>query len=368
VLAMIVTMFPDAKAQAKALGVYGFVASAGGSIGLLAGGALTSAMNWHWIFLVNLPIGVATGLLALRYVDACPGFGTGRADIPGAVGLTGGLMLGVYTILEVERYRWASLHTIGLGAVALALVVAFVVRQARIAEPLMPLRLFKSRNVTGTNVIQPLLVAGMFGMFFLGALYLQGILHYDAIGVGLAFLPTTLVMGAMSLRFAQPLTVRFGPRNVLIASMLIVVVGLLLFVRTPTHADYWTDLLPPFLLVGLGVGACFPAMMGLAMSGATPADAGLASGLINTTAQLGGAIGLAVMNTFAASRTKHLEASGHAHAAALNGGYHLAYAIGVGLLIVAVVTSVVVLRSPAPASAPAPVDDAARDDLGLAVE
>ena len=358
VLAMIVTMFPEPKEQAKALGVYGFVASAGGSIGLLAGGALTSAINWHWIFLVNLPIGVITGLLAIRVVDTCPGFGTGRADIPGAVMLTGGLMLGVYTILEVERYDWGSLHTIGLGAVSVALVAAFVVRQARIAEPLMPLRLFKSRNVTGTNIIQPLLVAGMFGMFFLGALYLQGILHYDAIGVGLAFLPTTIVMGAMSLRFAQPLTVRFGPRNVLIASMVFVVVGLLLFVRTPTHANYWTDLLPPLVLVGLGVGACFPAMMGLAMSGATPSDAGLASGLINTTAQLGGAIGLAVMNTFAASRTKHLKATGHSDAAALNGGYHLAYGIGAALLIVAVVVAVTVLRAPA-APVAEPVGDAA---------
>ena len=360
ILAMIVTMFPEPREQAKALGVYGFVASAGGSIGLLAGGALTSAINWHWIFIVNLPIGVITGALALRVVDRCPGFGSGRADIPGAVVLTGGLMLGIYAIVEVERYGWASLHTIGLGAVSVALVAGFVVRQARIAEPLMPLRLFRSRNVSGANIVQPLLLAAMFGMFFMGALYLQGVLHYDAFGVGLAFLPTTIVMGAMSLRFAEPLAARFGPRNLLIASLVIIGVGLLLFIRTPTHANYWTDLLPPFLLVGLGVGACFPALMGLAMSGATPSDAGLASGLVNTTAELGGAIGLAVMNTFAASRTEHLRRPGTSEAAALNGGYHLAYGIGTALLVVAVVVAVTVLRTvTAPAESLIDADESA---------
>jgi EmrB/QacA subfamily drug resistance transporter len=356
VLAMIVTMFPEPKEQAKAMGVYGFVASAGGSIGLLAGGALTSAINWHWIFLINLPIGVATGAMALKYVSVCPGFGKGRADVLGAVVLTGGLMLGIYAIVEVQKYGWASLHTIGLSAIAVALVAGFIARQAKIAEPLMPLRLFRSRNVSGANVIQPLLLAAMFAMFFLGALYLQGILGYDAIGVGLAFLPTTIVMGGMSLYFAQPLAMRFGPRNVLIASLVVIAVGLLLFVRVPTHANYWTDLLPPFLLVGLGVGACFPALMGLAMSGATPSDAGLASGLVNTTAQLGGAIGLAVMSTFAASRTAHLKASGHSEAAALNSGYHLAYGIGTALLVLAVVIALGVLRQ-----GPAMVHEAAPD-------
>jgi EmrB/QacA subfamily drug resistance transporter len=365
VLGMIVTMFPEPREQAKALGVYGFVASAGGSIGLLAGGALTSAINWHWIFLVNLPIGIVTGVLALRVVDPCPGFGTGRADIPGAATLTGGLMLGVYTILEVERYGWGSLHTIGLGVVSVALVAAFVARQTRIAEPLMPLRLFRSRNVSGANIVQPLLVAGMFGMFFLGALYLQKVLHYDAIGVGLAFLPTTIVMGAMSLRFAEPLTARFGARAVLIASLVIIAAGLALFTRTPAHADYWTDLLPPLLLVGFGCGACFPALMGLAMSGATPSDSGLASGLVNTTAELGGAIGLAVLNTLAAGRTKNLLAGGASEASALNGGYHLAYAVGALLLVAAAVAAVVLLR-PADAPAESLVDaDEAADEAAV---
>ena len=205
ILGMIVTMFPEPREQAKAIGVYGFVASAGGSIGLLAGGALTEAINWHWIFFVNIPIGIVTALLAIRLVEDRPGIGLkAGADIPGAVLLTGGLMLGVYTILQVTEQGWGSAQTLALGAVSIALLAAFVVRQARIANPLMPLRLFRSRNVSGANLVQALLVVGMFGMFFLGALYMQQILGYDALEVGLAFLPSTIVMGAMSLRFSGP--------------------------------------------------------------------------------------------------------------------------------------------------------------------
>src|SRR6266550_3384111 len=207
ILGMIVTMFPEPRELAKAIGVYGFVASAGGSIGLLAGGVLTAAINWHWIFFVNLPVGVVTGFLAVRLVENRDGIGLRKgADVPGATLMTGGLMLGVYTILQVGQKGWASVQTVGLGAVAVALLAAFVLRQARIANPLMPLRLFRSRNVAGANVVQALMVAGMFGMFFLGALYLQQVVGYDALQVGLAFLPATIVMGAMSLRFSGPVT------------------------------------------------------------------------------------------------------------------------------------------------------------------
>ena len=212
VLGMIVTMFPQAREQAKAIGVYTFVAVAGGSIGLLLGGVLTEAINWHWIFFVNLPIGVATAVAARRLVDDSPGLGLEKgADLPGAALLTGGLMLLVYTILEVEQQGWGSAQTLGLGAVAIALLAAFLLRQSRIANPLMPLRLFHSANVSGANVIQALLMVGMFGMFFLGALYMQRLLGYDALEVGLAFLPTTLMMGAMSLRFAPRVSLRLRP-------------------------------------------------------------------------------------------------------------------------------------------------------------
>jgi EmrB/QacA subfamily drug resistance transporter len=345
ILGMIVMMFPAPRDRAKAIGVYGFVASAGGSIGLLAGGALTQAINWHWIFFVNLPVGLATAFLATRLVEDRDGIGLGEgADIPGAVLLTSGLMLGVYTILEVDKQGWGSTRTVGLGAISIALQAAFLLRQARIPNPLMPLRLFRSRNVAGANVVQALLVAGMFGMFFLGALYMQRILHYDALQVGLAFLPATIAMGTMSLRFSDRLTMRFGPKVTLIPSLVLIGVGLLLFARTPVHGSYVTDLMPPMVLLGIGAGLGFPSLATLAMSGATASDSGLASGLVNTSVQVGGAIGLAVLATLASERTKGLGADGESTAAALNSGYHLAYLIGAGLVAVAVVIAVTSLR------------------------
>jgi EmrB/QacA subfamily drug resistance transporter len=346
ILGMIVTMFPEPREQAKAIGAYTFVAVAGGSIGLLAGGVLTETINWHWIFFVNLPIGLATALLALRLVDAPKGLGLEHgADVLGAALLTSGLMLGVYTILEAGERGWGSLHTLGLGGLAIALVAAFVARQARIANPLMPLRLFRSRNVSGANAVQALLVVGMFGMFFLGALYLQRILGYDALEVGLAFLPWTIVMGAMSFRFTARLNMRFGPRATLIPALVVVAAGMLLFARTPVDGRYVTDVLPSMILMGFGTGLAFPSLMTLAMSGATPRDSGLASGLVNTSVQVGGAIGLAVLATLATERTDGLLAHGEPAASALNSGYHLAYLIGAALVAVAIALAVTVLRS-----------------------
>jgi EmrB/QacA subfamily drug resistance transporter len=346
ILGMIVTMFPEPREQAKAIGIYTFVAVAGGSIGLIVGGVLTQAINWHWIFFVNLPIGVATALAALRLVDGREGIGLGKgADIPGAVLLTGGLMLGVYTILEVEQQGWGSTQTLGLGGVAIALIAAFLVRQAKAANPLMPLRLFRSRNVSGANLVQALLVVGMFGMFFLGALYMQRVLGYDALEVGLAYLPTTLVMGTMSFRFSAQLNMRYGPKATLIPSMVAIGAGLLLFARTPVEASYVVDLLPPTVLIGLGAGLAFPSLMTLAMSGATPQDSGLASGLVNTSVQVGGAIGLAVLATLASERSDSALAQGETAASALNSGYHLAYLVGAALIGVALVVALRVFRT-----------------------
>ena len=352
ILGMIVTMFPEPREQAKAIGVYGFVASAGGSIGLLAGGALTEAINWHWIFFINIPVGIVTAFLATRLVADNPGIGLkAGADLPGAVLLTGGLMLGVYTILQVSEQGWGSTRTLGLGAVSIALVAAFVARQARIANPLMPLRLFRSRNVAGANVVIALLVVGMFGMFFLGALYLQRILGYDPLEVGLAFLPSTIVMGTMSLKLSGPLAMRYGPKATLLVSLVSIGLGLLLFSLTPVDATYVTQVMPATILIGIGAGLGFPSLMGLAMSGATPSDSGLASGLINTSVQVGGAIGLAALATLASERTDVLRAGGHSVDAALNGGFHLAYLIGAGLVAVAIVAALSVLRSGSPAAA-----------------
>jgi EmrB/QacA subfamily drug resistance transporter len=352
ILGMIVTLFPEPREQAKAIGVYGFVASAGGSIGLLLGGALTQAISWHWIFIINLPIGLATAYGALRLVEGRPGIGLKEgADIPGAALITSSLMLGVYTILGITEHGWGSSQTLILGAISLALGAGFITRQARIENPLMPLRLFRSRNVAGANLIQSLLVAGMFGMFFLGALYLQRILGYDALQVGLAFLPATIVMGTLSLGFSEKLIMRFGPKTTLIPGVIAVGIGLLLFARTPVDGTYFADLLAPMLLVGLGVGTAFPALMTLAMSGATPEDSGLASGIVNTSMQVGGAIGLAVLATLATERTDSKLADGAGQLAALNAGYHLAYIVGAALVAIATVVAVTVLR---PVEMPSP--------------
>jgi EmrB/QacA subfamily drug resistance transporter len=359
ILGMIVTMFPEPANQAKALGVYGFVASAGGSIGLLLGGVLTDAISWHWIFMINLPIGVVVGYLALRLVPDREGIGLREgADYPGAALATVSLMLGVFTILQIVEWGWGDPRTLGGLAVAAVLFAVFIHRQATIANPLMPLRLFHSRNVVGANTLQALLVAGMFGMFFLGALYLGRVLEYSPLEVGLAFLPTTLVMGTLSLGFSEKLIMRFGPKTTLIPGVSAVAIALLLFARTPVDGDYLTDLLPPFLLIGAGVGTSFPAIMTMAMSGATPEDSGLASGLVNTSMQVGGSIGLAVLATLSTERTEALEADGIAEAAALNSGYHVAYLIGAGLAAIAVLIAIFVLRQPEmPPGHGAPAED-----------
>ncbi len=346
ILGMIVTMFPEPREQARAIGIYAFVASAGGSIGLLAGGVLTQAITWHWIFFINLPIGIATAALALRLLHADRGAGLGRgADVAGAFLVTGALMLLVYTIVDpAAELGWGAPRTVGLGAAALGLLAAFVAREATAANPLMPLRIFRSRNVAGANAVQALSVAGMFAVFFLGALYLQRVLGYDALQTGLAFLPTTLIMGALSLRFTAVLIGRIGARRTLLPGLVLVMAALFLFTRAPVDGHYVMHVLPVMALLGAGAGLAFPALMTLAMSGATPADAGLASGLVNTTAQVGGAIGLAVLATVAATESRGRLAGGESVAAALNGGYHLAYLVGAGLLLAALAVAALVLE------------------------
>ncbi|HST54719.1 MAG TPA: MFS transporter [Solirubrobacteraceae bacterium] len=369
ILGMIVTMFPEPREQAKAIGVYAFVASAGGSVGLLAGGVLTQSINWHWIFFVNLPIGIATAVMAVRLLDRDKGLGIGAgADIPGATLITSALMLGVYTIVKpAADDGWGSSTALGLGAVSLALLVAFVLREAHARTPLMPLRIFRSRNVSGANAIQALSVAGLFSIFFMGALYLQRVLHYDALETGLAFLPVTIVMGGLSVRFSEPLISRFGARNLLFPGLGLILIGLLIFTQTPVHGVYVINVLPVMILLGAGAGTCFPALMTLAMSGATPSDAGLASGLVNTMAQVGGALGLAVLATLSSSRTNHLIHSGETTPSALTSGYHLAFYVGAALVVASMVVAAVVVQPAEQAQAhTAPETDlvADADDTG----
>jgi EmrB/QacA subfamily drug resistance transporter len=345
ILGMIVTMFPKPGEQAKAIGVYSFVASAGASIGLLSGGVLTQALDWHWIFFVNVPIGIVTLFAALRMVPRDVGLGLRHGfDAAGAVLVTGALMLGVYAIVGAETHGWASGRTLGLGVVALALLAAFVWREATASTPLLPLRIFRSRNVSGANVVQALLVSGALGMFFLAVLYLQRVLGFDALETGVAFLPVSLAIGALSLGFSARLNLRFGARAVLVPGMVLVALGLAWLTRAPVDGSYAVDVLPAMLLLGIGAGVSFPALMTLAMSGANEADAGLASGLVNTTMQVGGALGIAVLATLASSRTDSLQRAGAGAADALTGGYHLAFTVSAVLVAVGALVAATVLQ------------------------
>jgi EmrB/QacA subfamily drug resistance transporter len=346
ILGMIVVMFPEPRDRAKAIGVYGFVASAGGSVGLLAGGVLTQSINWHWIFFINIPIAIVTASLAMRLIERDKGIGfAGGADILGALLITTSLMLGVYTIVKpAAEYGWGSGRALALGAASLALLVAFVVREARAKNPLIPLRIFRSRNVSGANAIQALTVAGMFGLFFMGSLYLQRVLGYDALQIGFSFLPATLIMGVLSFRYSEPLIMRFGARRALLTGLVLVAAGLALFTQAPADGTYVANVLPAMVVVGFGIGVSFPSLMSLAMSGATRADAGLASGLVNTTAQVGGALGLAVLATLSTTRSDDLIAGGAGTASALTSGYHLAFLIGAILVVAGIVVGLVVLQ------------------------
>jgi EmrB/QacA subfamily drug resistance transporter len=348
ILGMIVTMFTDPREQAKAIGVFAFVASAGGAVGLLAGGVLTQSINWHWIFFINVPIGIATAALARRYVAADPpGARIGGVDALGALLVTAALMLGVYTIVSpAADYGWQSGRTLGIAAAAVALLLGFVAREATAARPLMPLRIFRSRNVTGANLIQILGAAGMFGTFFLGALYVQKVLGYDPIEIGFAFLPVSVLMGLISVRYSERLIGRFGARRLAATGMTLIAIALALLALTPTHGAYWLHLFPALALIGVGAGVGFPPLMGLAMSGATAEDAGLASGLVNTTGQVGGALGLAVLATVTSARTADLEAAGHSAAVALTGGYHLGFWISAGLVLLSAGVAQTVLPRP----------------------
>ena len=345
-LGMIVTMFPEPREQARAFGVYSFVASAGASIGLLAGGILTQLISWHWIFFVNVPIGIVAVLLSWRLIDSDRGLGLGRgADGVGAVLVTAALMLGVYTIVGTSTYGWGSVRTVSLGVVSVLLLAGFIARQATAKNPLLPLQIFRPRAVWGANLIQFFLVAGMLGFFFMSSLYLQRVVGLNPLEIGFAFMPVALTIGALSLGVSARVTTRFGARRVLLPALALVAAGFALYIRVPVQSTYVIDLLPGMLLLGVGAGLVFPSLATLAMSSATESDSGLASGLLNTTAQVGGALGLAVLATVAASQTAQLLANGESAASALTGGFRMVFAISTGLLLAGILLSGTVLRN-----------------------
>ena len=328
-LSLIMNLFTEPADRAKAMGVFGFVMAGGGSIGVLLGGVLTDLLSWHWIFLVNVPIGIAVYALCLRLLPADRGQATsGRLDVAGAVLVTSALILAVYAIVNGNDKGWTSVQTLGLLVSSAVLLTSFLVLESRVSAPLMPLAILKLRNVATANVVGVFWAAAMFAWFFLSALYLQLVLGYSPLQVGLAFLPANLIMGAFSIGLSAKLVMRFGIKVPLATGLLLAAVGLLLFARAPVEGNFLVDVLPAMILLGCGAGMAFNPVLLAAMSDVEPSESGLASGVVNTAFMMGGALGLAILASLAASRTSSLKSSGEGALAALNGGYHLAFLVG----------------------------------------
>jgi EmrB/QacA subfamily drug resistance transporter len=328
-LSLMMTLFTDPTERAKAMGVFGFVASGGGSLGVLLGGILTDLLDWHWIFLVNVPVGILVVVLTLVVISgARVATGVQRLDVAGAVTVTASLMIAVYAIVNGNDVGWLTGRTLGLLAISAVLLALFLGIEARVRSPLVPLRLFRLRNIAVSNTVGVLWAGAMFAWFFLTALYLQLVLGYSPLQVGLAFLPGNLIMGAMSIGLSAKLVLRFGIRPPLTAGLLFAAVGLLLLARAPVDGNFAMDVLPSMILLGLGAGIAFNPVLLAAMSDVEPTESGLASGLVNTSFMMGGALGLAVLASLAASRTDALLADGSSEAAALTGGYHVAFLAG----------------------------------------
>jgi len=345
-LSLIMDLFTAPADRAKAMGIYGFVCAAGGSVGVLLGGVLTSVLNWHWIFFVNLPIGIAVyafcRALLPKYRNAATG---GRLDVAGSVTVTLALMLAVYAIVNGNAVGWTSVQTIGLLGVTSLLLALFLGIEAQVRAPLMPLDLFRLRNVATANVIGVLWAAAMFAWFFIAALYLQRVLGYTAMQVGLAFLPANLIMAAFSVGLSAKVVMRFGIRLPLATGLLLAAIGLALFARAPADGAFAVDVLPAMLLLGLGAGLAFNPLLLAAMNDVAPRDSGLASGIVNTSFMMGGALGLAVLASLADARTSTALQGGLTSAAALTSGYHAAFAVGAAFALAAAILGATLIRT-----------------------
>jgi EmrB/QacA subfamily drug resistance transporter len=345
ILALIVTGFPKPVERAQAMSVFTFVIAGGGSIGLLAGGLLTEMVNWHWIFFINLPVGVATFWLGAVLIDETEGIGLRQGvDIVGSVLVTAAMVLGVYAIVTAAEYGWVSVHTLGFGGAAVALLASFLVLEGRIKNPIMPLRILRIRSLIGASVARAMLATGMFATFFLGTLYLQQVRGYSAVGTGLAFLPWSVSLGVLSLGITARLMHRFGPRRILIPGMVAIVVALALMANAGENASYFPMLFGAYLLFGIGAGTSFMPLITIAMSEVPPQDAGLASGIANVTMQISAAIGLAALGTISSGHSAALAAQGYSLSSALTGGYQLSFGIAAACVAVGLLVVLVVLR------------------------
>lgn len=345
-LSLMMNLFTETVERTKAMGIFGFVAAGGGSLGLLIGGLLTGSFNWHWIFLVNIPIGILVVTLSFFLLPAAePSQGAGRLDIGGAFTITSSLMLAVYAIVNGNQLGWSSLPIVSMLGASLALLLGFLFLENKIQNPLMPLKLFRNHNLAVTNIIGVLWAASMFAWFFLSALYLQLVLNYTPLQIGLSFLPANLIMAAFSLGLSAKVTLKFGVSRACALGLFLITLGLLLFVRSPVDGKFWIDVFPNMVLLGIGSGIAFNPVLFSAMDGVAPEEAGLASGLVNTSFMMGGALGLASLASLAGSRSASLLAAGANQSTALLGGYHLAFLIGSIFAAIATLLGIFLIRS-----------------------
>jgi EmrB/QacA subfamily drug resistance transporter len=349
ILAIIATEFPQPHDRSRAMSAYVFVAVAGGSLGLLAGGALTQALNWHWIFFVNLPIGAVTIALGRALIPADQlAARTGRVDWLGSVLVTTSLMAAIYAIVQASSHGWGSGTVLGFGAIAAALMAAFITVEARIENPIMPLRILRVGGLVSSSLVRGFLVTGMYSTFFLGTLYLEHVLHYGALQTGLAFMPWTITVAALSLGITARIVERFGTMRTLVTGMAIVIAGLALLTTAGEHTSFFPTIFLAYFAIGLGIGSSFMPLLTIALADVPAADAGLGSGIVNVSQQVSGALGLAVLGTIATNHTHSLEIAHHTLVSSLIGGYHLAFTIGAASVGIAILGSLMLLRSPKP--------------------
>jgi EmrB/QacA subfamily drug resistance transporter len=345
ILAIIITEFPKTEERAKAMSAYIFVAVGGGAVGLVLGGIISQTVNWHWIFFINLPIGVVTFILGRALIEENVGIGVkDGVDVVGSILVTAALMVGIYAVITATQYGWISAHTLGFLGLMVAMMIGFLVLESKVQKPIVPLRILKLRTLMSTSVIRGFLATGMFATFFLGALYLEHVLHYDPLKTGLAFLPVTLMVAGLSTGITAKLVSLLGPMRVLVPGLLSMLIGLLLLAIAGVHADYWTGILPAYLLIGYGAGTAFVPLLTIAMAEVPKDDAGLGSGIVNVSQQMAAAVGLAILGTLATNKSNSLIATGHSVTSSLWSGYSLAFLVGAGCVLVGLILAPILIR------------------------